>query len=54
MTCQNMNVIPVDMHEYFYARPRRPDDTLDPADRDRPFWEPEVTPKVMRLVGVRS
>jgi len=53
-TLQNMNVIPADRTDYHYALPRRPDDSVDPANRDRPFHEPEETPTVMRLVGVRA
>lgn len=48
-----MNVIPAEKAGYHNALPRRPDDTVDPANRDRPFIEPEETPMVMRLVGVR-
>ncbi|KXT02886.1 hypothetical protein AC578_1804 [Pseudocercospora eumusae] len=50
----NQNVVPADRPGYHYAKPRRPDDTLDPANRLRPFKEPEVTPQLLRLVGVRS
>ena len=49
-----MNVVPGDRQDYHHALPRRPDDTVDPADRERPFVEPEVTPEVLRLVGVRA
>jgi hypothetical protein len=48
-----MNIVPVD-REGFYARPRRPDNTVDVADRDRPFNEPEVTPAVLKLVGAAA
>lgn len=48
------NVVPVDRPNNHYAVPRRPDDTPDPANRVRPFVEPEETPAVLRLVGVRS
>lgn len=50
----NMNVIPAERPGHHFAIPRRPDDSLDPAHRTRPFNEPEETPAVMRLVGVRS
>ncbi|KAK4579943.1 hypothetical protein LTR86_000144 [Recurvomyces mirabilis] len=50
----NMNVIPSDRTDYHYAQPRRPDDSIDPANRDRPFVEPEENAAVMRLVGVRA
>ena len=49
-----MNIVPTDKEDYHNAKPRRPDDSLDPADRTRPFHEPEVTPEVLRLVGVRG
>lgn len=50
----NMNVVPADRPNYHYAKPRRPDDSLDPANRTRPFHEPDVTPEVLRLVGARA
>ncbi|KUI66788.1 hypothetical protein VM1G_02266 [Cytospora mali] len=36
------------------AVPRRPDGTEDPANRARPFVEPEETPTVLKLVGIRA
>lgn len=51
---KNMNIVPADKVDYYDAKPRRPDGSLDPADRTRPFHEPEVTPEVLRLVGVRG
>ncbi|CZT15192.1 uncharacterized protein RCC_01073 [Ramularia collo-cygni] len=47
----NMNIVPADKEGYFYATPRRPDDSADVADRDRPFHEPAVTPAVLKLAG---
>ncbi|KAJ0107200.1 hypothetical protein J7T55_007570 [Diaporthe amygdali] len=47
------NVVPVDRKDS-NAVPRRPDGTPDPANRTRPFLEPEETPAVLRLVGVRG
>ncbi|KAK4958273.1 hypothetical protein LTR10_004699 [Elasticomyces elasticus] len=49
----NMSVIPADGTKK-EALPRRPDGSVDPANRYRPFHEPEETPVVMRLVGVRA
>ncbi|TKA37094.1 hypothetical protein B0A54_11955 [Friedmanniomyces endolithicus] len=39
---------------YHDALPCRPNGSVDPANRLRPFTEPEETPTVMRLVGVRG
>ncbi|KAK1056849.1 hypothetical protein LTR74_014593 [Friedmanniomyces endolithicus] len=49
----NMNVIPADGTKHD-ALPCRPNGSVDPANRLRPFIEPEETPTVMRLVGVRG
>ncbi|EGP90512.1 unnamed protein product [Zymoseptoria tritici ST99CH_1A5] len=49
----NKNIVPADRPGYHYAKPRRPDDSLDSANRERPFNEPHVTPSVLSLVGVR-
>lgn len=49
-----MNIVPTDNETYFYAKPRRPDDTLDPADRTKPNKQPVVDETVLRLVGVRG
>ncbi|KAK4611586.1 hypothetical protein CLAFUW4_12679 [Fulvia fulva] len=49
-----MNVVPADLPEYHDAKPRRPDGSLDTADRTQPIQQPEVTPAVLRLVGVRA
>lgn len=49
---QQQNVVPVDRNDR-NAVPRRPDGSPDPANRTRPFLEPEETPAVLRLVGVR-
>lgn len=35
-------------------KPTRPDGSVDPADRPRPFIEPVETEAVMRLVGVSA
>ena len=51
---QNMNLVPAERPNYHHAPPRRPDDSIDPADRTRPVTEPEENPKVLRLVGVRA
>lgn len=51
---QQQNVVPVDRPNNKFAVPRRPDDTPDPANRTRPFVEPEETPVVLKLVGVRA
>lgn len=51
MKCKN--VIPVERTERSDALPRRPDNTVDPANRSRPFIEPKETPEVLRLVGVQ-
>lgn len=51
---QQQNVVPVDRVNSKYAIPHRPDDTPDPANRSRPFVEPEETPTVLKLVGVRG
>lgn len=51
---QQLAVVPADRKNYHHALPRRPDDSVDPANRFRPFVEPEETPEVMRLVGVRG
>ncbi|ORY60782.1 uncharacterized protein BCR38DRAFT_374424 [Pseudomassariella vexata] len=48
------NVVPADRPNYFNAIPRRPDGSVDPANRTRPFQEPEETALVMRLVGARG
>ncbi|KAJ4417683.1 hypothetical protein N0V82_006044 [Gnomoniopsis sp. IMI 355080] len=45
------NVVPVDRPNYHLAIPRRPDDTPDPANRDRPFVEPEETSAILKLAG---
>ncbi|KKY37934.1 putative phytanoyldioxygenase [Diaporthe ampelina] len=47
------NVVPVDRKDR-NAVPRRPDGSPDQANRTRPFLEPEETPDVLRLVGVRA
>lgn len=47
------NVVPVDRGNQ-YSIPRRPDGSPDHANRTRPFEEPEETPAVLRLVGVRA
>lgn len=47
------NVVPVDRKDR-NAVPRRPDGSPDQANRTRPFLEPEETPAVLRLVGVRA
>lgn len=46
-------MVPVDRGNV-YSVPRRPDGSPDEADRTRPFEEPEETPAVLRLVGVRA
>lgn len=48
------NTVPADRPGYRMAIPRRPDGSVDPANRTRPFKEPEETPEVLRLVGVRA
>jgi hypothetical protein len=48
------NRIPVERQNYPEAKARRPDGSLDPNDRDRPFVEPKETPEVLRLVGIRA
>lgn len=56
LTCdfnQQQNVVPVDRNDS-NAVPRRPDGSPDQANRTRPFLEPEETPAVLRLVGVRA
>lgn len=50
---QQQNVVPVDRGDS-NAVPRRPDGSPDQANRTRPFLEPEETPTVLRLVGVRA
>ncbi|RSH91688.1 hypothetical protein EHS25_009057 [Saitozyma podzolica] len=50
----HQNVIPAEREGYHYALPRRPDDSVDPANRARPFVEPQETEAVLRLVGVRG
>lgn len=50
----HQNRIPAERENYAGAKARRPDGSLDPHDRDRPFVEPEETATVLRLVGVRS
>ncbi|KAK7734774.1 hypothetical protein SLS63_004194 [Diaporthe eres] len=47
------NVVPVD-RKNSNALPLRPDGSPDHANRTRPFLEPEETPAVLRLVGVRA
>jgi hypothetical protein len=49
----NKNRVPAERPGYHNALPRRPDDTIDPANRTRPWVEPEETAAVLRLVGVR-
>lgn len=49
-----MNIVPADRPGYRFALPRRPDGSVDPANRTRPFKEPEETLEVLRLVGVRA
>ena len=46
-------MVPVDRKDR-NAVPRRPDGSPDQANRTRPFLEPEETPDVLRLVGVRA
>lgn len=48
------NRIPQERKNYALALPTRPDGTVDPNDRARPFVEPEETPTVLRLVGIRA
>lgn len=48
----NMNIIPGD-RTIGVPIPVRPDGTIDPADRKRPFVEPKETPEILKLVGVR-
>ena len=50
---QQQNVVPVDRGDANSVA-RRPDGSPDQADRTRPFEEPEETPAVLRLVGVRA
>ncbi|WWD19454.1 hypothetical protein CI109_103914 [Kwoniella shandongensis] len=50
----NMNRIPAERPGYHNALPRRPDGTLDPANRTRPRKEPEETPIVLKLAGLRT
>lgn len=50
---QQQNVVPVD-RKASNAVPRRPDGSPDLANRTRPFLEPEETPDILRLVGVRA
>jgi ectoine hydroxylase-related dioxygenase (phytanoyl-CoA dioxygenase family) len=49
-----MNTVPADRPGYRLAIPRRPDGSIDTANRTRPFKEPEATPEVLKLVGVRG
>lgn len=51
---QQQNVVPVDRPNSLLAVPRRPDGSVDPANRTRPFVEPEETPVVLKLVGIRT
>lgn len=53
MSDQQQNVVPADRPDNHQAVPRRPDGTEDAANRARPYVEPEETPAVLRLVGVR-
>ncbi|ROW00090.1 hypothetical protein VSDG_03550 [Cytospora chrysosperma] len=48
------NVVPVDRPDKHQSIPLRPDGSEDLANRTRPYVEPEETPAVLRLVGVRS
>lgn len=51
---QQQNVVPVDRPDKHQSIPLRPDGSEDLANRTRPYVEPEETPAVLRLVGVRS
>lgn len=56
MACllQYLNRIPAERPGYHNALPRRPDGTLDPANRTRPRKEPEETHIVLNAVGIRA
>ncbi|WRT70419.1 uncharacterized protein IL334_007417 [Kwoniella shivajii] len=47
-----MNRVPAERPGYYNALPRRPDGTLDPANRIRPRVEPAETPLMLKLAGV--
>lgn len=49
----NMNIVPTD-EDNEWAEPRRPDGSVDPANRHVPFEDVVETPGVLRLVGVRA
>ncbi|WVQ82428.1 hypothetical protein IAT38_004556 [Cryptococcus sp. DSM 104549] len=49
-----MNRIPAERPGYYNALPRRPDGTLDAANRTRPRKEPVETPLVLKAAGVRA
>lgn len=51
---QQQNVVPADMTNNHFAIPRRPDDSPDPANRTRPFVEPQETPMMLKLAGFRA
>jgi hypothetical protein len=49
----NMNIIPTD-EDNDYAVPKRPDGSVDPANREVPFVDFVETSAVLQLVGVRA
>ncbi|KIR55925.1 hypothetical protein I315_01807 [Cryptococcus gattii Ru294] len=49
-----LNRIPAERPGYHNALPRRPDGTLDAANRTRPRKEPDETPTVLHAVGIRA
>lgn len=51
---QYLNRIPAERPGYHNALPRRPDGTLDAANRTRPRKEPDETPTVLNAVGIRA